>query len=119
MFNNEEATQRVMLGESLRMIAADYRQTLLAEMGFDPEEVESSLFEKETSQFMRQLCRHLGDTQEGETRVSAALRDWVRQVEDYEAYDALLSHYDFAGKDVLINRGRMLFPGPLTAHWSA
>jgi hypothetical protein len=48
-----------------------------------------------------------------------ALREWVVRVEHYEAWDALLAGFDFHGKAALVRRGRMLFPGPLTAHWEA
>ena len=50
-------------------------------------------------------------------KVPAALQDWVRLVEDYDAFDALLSNYKFAGREMVIRRGKQLFPGPLTAHW--
>ena len=38
-------------------------------------------------------------------------------MKDYEAWDALLTHYQFDGKEELIRRGRVLFAGPMTAHW--
>ena len=41
----------------------------------------------------------------------------MRRVEDYDAFDALLSNYKFAGREIIIRRGKQLFPGPLTAHW--
>ena len=50
-------------------------------------------------------------------RAQIALRDWVLDVKDYEAWDALLTHYQFDGKEELIRRGRVLFAGPMTAHW--
>ena len=54
----------------------------------------------------------------GDPRVQVALRDWVMLSDQYEAFDALLSSFDFPGKDVLVQRGRQLFPGPLTSHWT-
>lgn len=38
-------------------------------------------------------------------------------VDHYEAWDALLAGFDFPGKAALVRRGKMRFPGPLTAHW--
>ena len=35
-----------------------------------------------------------------------------------EAWDALLSSFDFDGKAAVIEQGRVLFAGPMTAHWS-
>jgi hypothetical protein len=66
---------------------------------------------------MRMLARHLGDRHSGEIRVGCALRDWVTQCDHYEAWDALLSGFAIEGREALLRRGRMLFPGPLTAHW--
>ncbi len=91
----EAAVDRVLLGESMQCLAESYREQLLVGLGLNPEECEDALFLKETHK----------------------LRTWVRVVEDYDAYDALLSNYRFEGRDVVIRRGRMLFPGPLTAHW--
>ena len=112
-----ESAEHVFLGESLRSIAAAYRIDLLVEMGFDPEDAPNDLFRKETSRYMNQLCRHLGDHHAGDTRAAAALLDWVRVVEDYDAFDTLLTHYEFDARGTVLRRGRVLFPGPLTAHW--
>jgi len=40
------------------------------------------------------------------------------ECDHYEAWDALLAGFDFPGKSALVRRGRMRFPGPLTAHWA-
>ena len=74
-------------------------------------------FRNETRAFMNKLCRALGDRHPGNPHVCAALHDWVRGVSDYEAFDALLSGFRFEGRHAVLERGRVLFPGPLTAHW--
>ncbi len=113
----QEAVDRVLLGESLEHLARGYRDKLLTDLGMDPEECGETLFLKETHQFINKVCVHLGEKHAGDARASAALQAWVRRVEDYDAFDALLSNYKFAGREMIIRRGKQLFPGPLTAHW--
>ena len=115
--NVEQATDRVLLGESLKMVAAAYREARIDAVGLDRREALPETFANETATFMRDLCRHLGERLAGDRRVLSALRAWVRHADDYEAWDALLTHFDFDGKDALIKRGRVLFAGPMTAHW--
>ena len=115
--NVEQATDRVLLGESLKMVAAAYRAARLDGVGLDRREALPETFATETVIFMKDLCRHLGERLAGDHRVLVALRVWVRHADDYEAWDALLTHFDFEGKDTLIRRGRVLFAGPMTAHW--
>lgn len=115
----EQVVERVFLGESLVQIAAAYREERMAEVGLDPRESLPETFEPETTSFMKALCRHLGERHAGDRRVLVALREWVRVTDHYEAWDALLTHFDFDGKDALIRRGRVLFAGPMTAHWRA
>ena len=59
----------------------------------------------------------LGDRHAGDARVAVALHAWCQRVEDYDAWDVLLSEYEFDGREALMRRGKVLFPGPLTAHW--
>ena len=108
---------RILLGEAMRDLAASYREKLLVDLGMDPEECEDTLFLKETHKFMSKVCIYLGEKYSGDARASAALQAWVQVVEDYDAFDALLSNYRFAGREVVVRRGKILFPGPLTAHW--
>lgn len=115
----DEGVERVLQGEPLAMLSVAYREGLLRDMDLDPEAVEPETFGVETRRFVNKLCRHLGDRHAGDARVAVALEEWVWHVEDYEPWDALLSGFDFAGKERLIARGRNLFPGPLTAHWQA
>ncbi len=113
-----EAVDRVLLGESLRGIAAAYRAELLEDLGLDPEQARPETFRRETHQFMGKLCRELADRHPGDTRAGAALREWVRRVDDYDAFDALLTAFgSFDGRETVVRRGRRLFAGPLTAHW--
>ena len=114
----QEAAERVLLGESLVGLSRQYREELLLEMGFDLEEAPDDLFRKETMRFVNQLCRHFGDRHAGDRRVAAALENWVRQVEEYDAFDTLLTHYEFESRAAVMRRGKILFPGPLTAHWA-
>lgn len=113
----EEAVGRILLGEPMQDLAAGYREKLLVDLGLDPEECEETLFLQETHKFMSKVCVCLGEKHSADARASAALQDWVHVVEDYDAFDALLSNYRFAGREIVVRRGKMLFPGPLTAHW--
>jgi len=113
----EKFAERIQLGESFRQVAGSYREALLEEKGFDPDDAPGDLFLTETTRFMNQLCRHLGDRHAGDRRVAAALEAWVGRVDEYDAYDTLLTHYEFESRDAVLRRGHILFPGPLTAHW--
>ena len=113
----DRGVKEVLLGASMRQIAAEYRERLIEDFGFRPEEVEATTFQKEVAAYMRALARHLGDRHQGDVRVGEALATWVRFTEHYEAWDALLSGFEVEGRDALIRRGRLLFPGTLTSHW--
>ena len=117
MANLFEIADRVLLGESLRDVSIDYRNRMLTDMGFEPGDAPESLFTKETAQFMSEVCRHLGERHAGDQAVAAGLEAWVGQVDDYDAFDALLGHFEFPSRPAVLKRGRILFPGPLTAHW--
>lgn len=112
------AAADVLLGASLRQVAAATRERLLVAVGRDPEKAAPDAMRAETAAFMRELARHLGDRHQGDVRVGQALRDWIRFSDHYEAWDALLSGFDVEGREALIRRGRVLFPGPLTRHWT-
>ncbi|MGE3173660.1 MAG: hypothetical protein AB7O97_13635 [Planctomycetota bacterium] len=111
------AVDDILLGASLRQVAQAYRQSLIEQFEFRPDEITASTFARETEAFMKTVARHLGDRHRGEPQVQQALFEWVAMVEHYEAWDALLAGFEFPGKSTLIRRGRVLFPGPLTAHW--
>ncbi|MEE2887869.1 MAG: hypothetical protein VX951_10620 [Planctomycetota bacterium] len=112
-----EIADRVLLGESLRDVAVEYRNTMLIDMGFDPENSPDELFTKETTRFMNKVCRHLGERHAGDQAVAAELEAWVCGVNEYDAFDALLAHFEFPSRPTVLERGRILFPGPMTAHW--
>ena len=112
------AVADVLCGASLQQVAADYRARLVADLGLRTEEVAGDRFRDEVATFMRGFARHLGDRHAGNPRVGQALREWVRLSDHYEAWDALLSGFAVDGREALVRRGRMLFPGPLTAHWA-
>ena len=114
----DKFVEGILLGESLRDVASSYRDALLGDMGFEPEEAPVDLFERETVRFMNQVCRQLGHRHAGDRRAATALQDWIREVEEYDAFDTLLTHYEFDGKEAILDRARVLFPGPLTAHWN-
>ena len=105
----ERAAEDVLLGASMRQVAARHREGLIEDFGFRPDEV---------AVFIRAPARHLGDPRHGAARVAHALRDWVLECGHYEAWDALLTGFDVEGREALLRRGRVLFPGPLTRHWS-
>ena len=112
------AVEDVLLGASLQSVAARFRAELIEHFGLGEEDVTDDTFAPETRSFMRKLCRHLGERHFDDGRVEWALREWILRSEDYEAWDALLANFDFEGKEALVRRGRVLFPGPLTAHWT-
>ena len=101
----------------MESIAATHRENLLRCKGLDLGEALLSSLEVEIRDFMKKLCRQLGEHHSGDRRALVGLRDWVRIAGDYEAYDSLLTHFDFEGKEALIHKGRILFAGPMTAHW--
>jgi hypothetical protein len=113
-----EAIGRVLLGEPLRSIAVAHREEVLRSLGMDSDEVSPRDLWEDTGRFMNRLCRELGERHSGDQRAGVALADWAKRVEDYDAYDALLANFDaFEGRQHFLQRGRQLFPGPLTAHW--
>ena len=114
----EQGIERVLLGEAMGALATACQEEMLESVGLDPREALPETFRAESRSFIKMLCRALGEKHSGDHRALAALRDWVREVNDYEAWDALLTHFEFDGKDTLIRRGRVLFAGPMTAHWS-
>lgn len=111
------AVKDVLLGASLRQVAAAHREDLIHAFGFRADEVTDATFATETAAFVRKLARQLGDQFAGHPGVGQALRDHVLGSELYEVWDALLSGFDFEDRAMILRRGRMLFPGPLTAHW--
>jgi hypothetical protein len=112
------ATADILLGASLAQIAVAYREQLIQDFDFRPEDVKPDTFQTEVAAFMRKLTRQLGDRHQGEPRVGQALREWVQRCDHYEAWDALLSGFVVENREALLRRGRLMFPGPLTAHWS-
>ena len=115
--NLQAAVKDVLYGASLSQVAAGLREQLIKDFGFRPDEVTAATFQTEVAAFMRKLARHLGDRHAGDVRVGSALKDWVMRCDHYEAWDALLSGFSVEGRPALLRRGRMLFPGPLAAHW--
>lgn len=115
-----DAIERVLLGESMRSVAAAHREQVIRSVGLAVDEVGAREFWDDTRRFMNRLARDLGERHAGDSRVCAALAEWVRRVDDYDAFDALLAHFDrFEGRALIVRRGKQLFPGPLTAHWGS
>jgi hypothetical protein len=114
----EAATEEVLLGASLLDIFREHRAELLRSVDLDPAEADPTTFRKDTMRFMGKLCRHLSERHAGDRRVGAALVEWVQIVDEYDAYDSLLSRWHrFDGRERVVRRGKQLFPGPLTSHW--
>lgn len=113
-----DAIARIRLGETIAQIADAYRASTLASMGLSLQDVGPTTFRKETRLFVNKVCRELADKFAGDRKIAFALRAWVETVGDYEAWDALLSAFHFEGKARFIERGRRMFAGPMTAHWS-
>ena len=112
------ASRRVLLGESIAHLAAVYRQQMLDAVGLTPEEASPTTFRKEAVRFAGKVCRHLAERHASDGHAEHALAEWAQQIEDYDAFDALLATFrDFDGRPALLRRGKVLFPGPLTAHW--
>ncbi len=112
------ASRRVILGETIAHLAAVYRLQLIESVGLTVEEATASTFRKEALRFAGKVCRHLAERHASDGHVETALAEWAHQVEDYDAFDALLATFrDFDGRPALLRRGKALFPGPLTAHW--
>lgn len=112
-----DAAKRILLGESIASVATTFREELLDSVGLRPDEAEPGTFQKEATRFVNRLCRELGDRHAGDRRAAYALRDWVQQSNEYECWDALLAGFAFEGRERLVERGRMLFPRTMTAHW--
>src|SRR5688572_2968846 len=98
----ERAVREILLGASVQSVGAAYRQELIDAFAFRPDEVKRDTFAAETESFQRRLCRMLGDRHGGHPRVGQALRDWLLLSDHYEAFDALLSGWDFPGKEALV-----------------
>jgi hypothetical protein len=112
------AGRRVLLGESIAQLAALHRQQLLDAVGLDADDAAPSTFRKEAVRFAGKVCRYLAERHAHDSHAQNALAEWAQQVEDYDAFDALLGTFkDFDGRPALVRRGKALFPGPLTAHW--
>ena len=112
------AVEDILLGASMQQVAAAYREELIESFGFRSDEVTPTTFRDEVASFMRRLASHLGDRHQRDARVGHALEQWVQQCDHYEAWDALLSGFEVEGREALVRRGRVLFPGPLTRHWT-
>ena len=113
-----EAVDRVLLGESLLQIRAAWRAEALDSMGMQPDEARPDTFLKEATRFVAKVCRVLGDRHAGDSRAATALVDFVRRVDDYDAFDSLLDNFrSFDGRELIVRRGRTLYPGTLTEHW--
>ena len=115
--NVQAATKEVLMGASLQQIASTLRAQWIRDFGFRPDEVTPQTLQAELAAFMRKFARHLGDRHARDPRVGQALREWVELCDHYEAWDALLSGFPIENRESLLRRGRMMFPGPLTAHW--
>jgi len=101
-----DAVERVLLGESLRMLAIAHREELVEALGLDVDAIPSQEYWDDTRRFMNRLCRELGDRHCGDSRASAALCEWVQRVDDYEAFDSLLANFDdFEGRELLVQTG--------------
>lgn len=112
------ALSALRAGASLRQIAADCQNEWLAAAGMKSDQPPPAACHEQVAAFLRSFARHLGDRCAGEPRIGMALREWVEHTDHYEAWDALLSSFAVDGRLALVRRGRLMFPGPLTAHWN-
>lgn len=115
MMDTAVAVERILLGESLASISDAKRGDVCIRKGLDAANPRAGA--DETREFMRDLCRVLGDRHAGDARVATALERWVERCDDYEAWDSLMSSFEFQSRPRLLARGRALFPGTLTEHW--
>lgn len=112
------ALAAVRRGASFRQIAIDCQHEWLVAAGAKPDQPPPPQCVEHVASFLRTFARHLGDRCSGEPRIGKALREWVEHTDHYEAWDALLSGFEIEGREALLRRGRLKFPGPLTAHWA-
>jgi hypothetical protein len=113
------AVERILLGEELSSIAASVHEEELTRRGLVPETAEPSTGATEVADYMRRLCRELGDRHAGDHRIAVALLEWTRSCRDYEAFDALLSGFEFEGRERVLRIARAMFPRAMTAHWES
>ncbi len=121
----EAALAEVLLGASIRDL---YAQRLRAALGAADERsferawrglpgAERRRLEAEALHFAGELCRLLAERHAGDPRIAGVLKVWAERTKDYAAFDALLCHFRFPGRERLLEEGRRLFPGTLTRHW--
>lgn len=119
------AVEEVHLGASIadlhdgflmRVLAIDREDDLTSVLRDLPLEQRRAVREH-ARRFTGDVCRRLGDLHGRDTRVCRVLEEWVQTSKDYDAFDALLSNFDFPARERLVEEGKRLFPSTLTAHW--
>ncbi len=121
----EEALAAIELGASIEGLREEFLRRRLGtpeERAFreawktlDPSK--RADLERGASSFAAGICRLLGERRGGDPRIAAVLREWADRSKDYAAFDALLCHFRFPGRERLLEEGRRLFPSTLTRHW--
>jgi hypothetical protein len=114
---HKAASLDVLLGASLAQVAAEYcRPSCIRDFGFRPEEVTVDTFRSEVARSCAswRAISAIGIAGDAARRPRAAAVDHA--VDHYEAWDALLSGFRRRPRSAGAAR-RVLFPGPLTAHW--
>ncbi len=125
MSDPEEAIESVLLGESLAQLFQRVQmETLRARDREDFDQKLASLdrgaredLKERCARFVGNICRLLGERHEGEDRIARVLLAWTRISKDYDAFDALLCHFDFPKRPQVLEEAKLLFPSTLTAHW--
>ena len=120
-----ESTESVLLGESISSVREGYLWGVIEAL--NPEDFQERWLalaqdqrrkvEEEARGFTADLVRRLSERHEGDNRACTALLDWCDRSKDYEAFDALLCHFDFPGRERVLVEGQRLFPSTLTSHW--
>lgn len=123
--NLSEAIENVLLGESLDSLHVRFQMAML---GVTKEDLPRALgalrterrqeLLRDATRFLGSVCRQLGERHENDERIGRVIEDWARRSKDYDAFDALLSHFRFHGRERWVEEGRRLFPRTLTEHWS-
>lgn len=124
--NLPEAVESVLLGESLDSLHVRFQMAMLGVA--KEEDLPEALgglrtarrqeLCRDATRFLGSVCRHLGERHAGDERIGRVIEDWARKSKDYDAFDALLCHFRFHGRERWVEEGRRLFPRTLTEHWS-
>ncbi|MAE76685.1 MAG: hypothetical protein CMJ85_07455 [Planctomycetes bacterium] len=119
-----KAVEEIRLGASIHDLFRDFLASQLSVSTGELRRTLSDLTVERQRQlndealgFTGSLCRQLGERFDGDPRMCHVLLEWLRTHKDYEAFDVLLTSFDFPARLQVLAEGRRLFPATLTSHW--